>query len=62
MMGMIEHAVVDAGMMGGGAGRAARWSAFHNSEAALGVDPQGLDVSRAYTLRLVDHGVGRQRK
>jgi len=58
---MIAHGVVDSGdtkTMGIGAMTAARWAAFYQSMAAVGVYPQGLDVSRAYTLRFVDHGVG----
>lgn len=62
---MIEHGVVDSGdtkTMGIGAMTAARWTAFYNSMAAVGVYPKGLDVAHAYTLRFVDHGVGLRHK
>jgi NitT/TauT family transport system substrate-binding protein len=62
---MIDHGVVDSGntrTMGIGAMTAARWTAFYNSMADVGVYPKGLDVSHAYTLRFVDHGVGLQHK
>jgi NitT/TauT family transport system substrate-binding protein len=58
---MIEHGVVDSGdtkTLGIGAMTAERWGAFYKSMASVGVYPEGLDVTRAYTLRFVDHGVG----
>jgi hypothetical protein len=30
--------------------------------ADVGVYPKGLDVTKAYTLRFVDHGVGLDKK
>ncbi|HEX5326252.1 MAG TPA: ABC transporter substrate-binding protein, partial [Acetobacteraceae bacterium] len=62
---MIEHGVVDSGdtlKLGIGAMTAARWQAFYQSMAAVGVYPQGLDITPAYTLRFVGHGVGMELK
>ncbi len=62
---MIGHGIVNSGdakTLGIGAMTDARWQAFYNSMAAVGVYPKGLDITRAYTLRFVDHGVGLQGK
>ena len=58
---MIAHGVVNSGdtlKLGIGAMTEARWTAFYQSMAAVGVYPPGLDIAPAYTLRFVDHGVG----
>jgi NitT/TauT family transport system substrate-binding protein len=62
---MIEHGIVDSGdakALGLGAMTGARWQAFYDSMAGVGVYPKGLDIGRAYTLRFVDHRVGLQGK
>jgi NitT/TauT family transport system substrate-binding protein len=58
---MKEHGIVDSGdalKLGIGAMTDARWAAFYQSMSAVGVYPQGLDVTKAYTLRFVDKRVG----
>ena len=55
------HGILDSGdalTMGIGAMTAARWADFYRTTADAGVYPKGLDVSKAYTLRFVDHKVG----
>jgi len=62
---MKTHGIVqsgDAQKLGIGAMTAARWSAFYNSMADVGVYPKGLDVTRAYTLQFVDKRVGMKAK
>jgi len=58
---MIEHGTVDSGdalKLGIGAMTDARWHAFYQAMSDVGVYPKGIDISRAYTTRFVDHGVG----
>jgi NitT/TauT family transport system substrate-binding protein len=58
---MKEYGIVDSGdalKLGIGAMTDARWAAFYQSMSAVGVYPQGLDVTKAYTLRFVDKRVG----
>lgn len=58
---MISHGIVDSGdakTLGIGAMTDKRWHEFYQSMAAVGVYQKGLDVSRAYTTRFVDHHTG----
>jgi len=48
----------DAATVGIGAMTAARWQAFYDATAAQGLYPKGLDVTKAYSLRFVNHKVG----
>jgi len=58
---MKTRGIVDSGdalKLGIGAMTDARWAAFYQSMAAVGVYPKGLDVTKAYTSRFVDKQVG----
>jgi len=58
---MKTRGIVDSGdalKLGIGAMTDARWAAFYQSMAAVGVYPKGLDVTKAYTTRFVDKQVG----
>jgi NitT/TauT family transport system substrate-binding protein len=58
---MISHGIVDSGdaaTLGIGAMTDKRWQEFYRSMATVGVYRKGLDVSRAYTTRFVDHRTG----
>jgi NitT/TauT family transport system substrate-binding protein len=58
---MKAHGIVDSGdalKLGIGAMTDARWAEFYRSMSAVGVYPEGLDVTKAYTLRFVDQRVG----
>lgn len=62
---MKTHGIVESGdalKLGIGAMTAARWSAFYNSMADVGVYPKALDVTKAYTLQFVDKRVGMEAK
>jgi NitT/TauT family transport system substrate-binding protein len=62
---MKAHGIVDSGdalTMGIGAMTAARWADFYHNMVSVGVYPGGLDVTRAYTTKFVDHRVGLQKK
>jgi NitT/TauT family transport system substrate-binding protein len=62
---MKEHGVVDSGDAlrdGIGAMTDARWKAFYDEMAAVGLYPKGMDYKRAYTLRFVDKRVGMDTK
>lgn len=62
---MKTHGIVDSGdalKLGIGAMTDARWQAFYQSMADVGVYPKGLDVTKAYTLRFVDRRVGMELK
>jgi NitT/TauT family transport system substrate-binding protein len=48
----------DAATDGIGAMSPSRWQSFYGSTQAEGLYPAGLDVSRAYALRFVNHKVG----
>jgi NitT/TauT family transport system substrate-binding protein len=48
----------DAARLGIGAMSDLRWDDFFTTMARQGLYPRDLDVSRAYTLRFVNHGVG----
>ena len=59
---MKEHGIVDSGdakTLGIGAMTDARWQAFFESAAAVGLYPKGLDYKKAYTLQFVNkkHGM-----
>jgi NitT/TauT family transport system substrate-binding protein len=59
---MKEYGIIDSGdakTLGIGAMTDARWEAFFESAAAVGLYPKGLDYKKAYTLRFVDkkHGM-----
>ncbi|HXU31357.1 MAG TPA: hypothetical protein VN851_12330, partial [Thermoanaerobaculia bacterium] len=61
---MKRHGVVDSGAaktLGIGAMTDARWKRFAAGMIKAGVYPAGLDLSRAYTLRFVNRGVGMKR-
>jgi len=58
--GIVESG--DALSLGIGAMTDARWAEFYRSMAEVGVYPKGLDVTKAYTLRFVDHRVGLETK
>jgi len=58
---MKAHGIVDSGdalKLGIGAMTDARWAAFYQSMADVGVYPKGLEITKAYTLRFVDKRVG----
>ena len=58
---MLDHGIVDSGdakRLGIGAMTDARWAAFYDGMATVGVYPKGIDVRAGYTLRFVDHAVG----
>src|SRR3954470_14961010 len=62
---MKARGIVDSGdalTLGIGAMTDARWSEFYHSMADVGVYPQGLEVTKAYTLRFVDQHVGMEMK
>jgi len=62
---MKAHGIVDSGdavKLGVGAMTDARWQEFYRSMADVGVYPQGLEVTKAYTLRFVDQRVGMEMK
>jgi NitT/TauT family transport system substrate-binding protein len=62
---MKTHGIVDSGdakKLGIGAMTEARWGAFYRSMADVGVYPQGIDVTKAYTLRFVNQRVGMEMK
>jgi len=48
----------DAATLGIGAMKAERWKEFYDASAAQGLYPQGLDVTKAYTLEFVNKKVG----
>jgi NitT/TauT family transport system substrate-binding protein len=58
---MNEHGIVDSGdalQFGIGAMSPERWAAFYKNMVGVGVYPAGLDVTRAYETRFVNHRVG----
>jgi len=58
---MIARGTVDSGdtkALGIGAMTDARWQAFYASMVSVGVYQPGIDLSKAYTLKFVDHRVG----
>ena len=62
---MKTHGIVDSGdalKLGIGAMTDARWAEYYRSMASVGVYPQGLDVTKAYTLRFVDKRAGMELK
>jgi NitT/TauT family transport system substrate-binding protein len=62
---MIQRGTVDSGdatALGIGAMTDARWKAFYDSMVAVGVYKPGVDLSKAYTTRFVDHRVGMDMK
>ena len=62
---MKEHGVVDSGDAlkdGIGAMTDARWKAFYDEMAAVGLYPKGMDFKKAYTLQFVDKRVGMDAK
>jgi NitT/TauT family transport system substrate-binding protein len=62
---MKTRGIVDSGdaqKLGIGAMTDARWGGFYRSMADVGVYPNGIDVTKAYTLRFVNHRVGMNQK
>jgi len=62
---MKEHGVVDSGDAlkdGIGAMTDARWKAFYDQMATVGLYPKGMDFKKAYTLQFVDKRVGMDAK
>ena len=62
-MTMIARGTVDSGdtkTLGIGAMTDARWKAFYDSMVAVGVYKPGVDLSKAYTTKFVNHRVGMQ--
>jgi NitT/TauT family transport system substrate-binding protein len=58
---MKKHGIVDSGdaaTLGIGAMTAERWKGFYETTADQGIYPNGLDVTKAYTLQFVNHKVG----
>lgn len=58
---MIERGTVDSGdtaQLGIGAMTDARWAAFYDSMAAVGVYKRGIDITKAYTTQFVNKRVG----
>ena len=58
---MKQHGVVDSGdaeSLGIGAMTDARWQEFYASMVAVGVYKPGIDLSKAYTTRFVNHRAG----
>ncbi len=56
-----KHGILDSGDAakdGIGAMTAERWAAFYASVRDQGIYPQGLDVTKAYTLEFVNHKAG----
>jgi NitT/TauT family transport system substrate-binding protein len=54
---MKEYGIIDSGdakKLGIGAMTDARWKAFYENAAAVGLYPKGLDYKKAYTLQFVD--------
>ena len=61
IMSMKTHGILDSGdalTMGIGAMTAARWAGFYKTVSDAGVFPKNLDVTKAYTLKFVDHKTG----
>ncbi|MDE2582309.1 MAG: ABC transporter substrate-binding protein [Rhodospirillales bacterium] len=59
---MREYGIVesgDAARLGIGAMTDARWQAYYDGMAAVGVYPKGIDIRKGYTLQFVDRGAGR---
>ena len=59
-----KHGILDSGAAakdGIGAMTAERWAAFYTSVQYQGIYPQGLDVTKAYTLKFVNQKVGMPR-
>jgi NitT/TauT family transport system substrate-binding protein len=55
------HGIVDSGdasTLGIGAMSAERWADFYKTTSEAGLYPQGLDVTKAYTLQFVNQKVG----
>jgi NitT/TauT family transport system substrate-binding protein len=62
---MKEHGVLDSGDAlkdGIGAMTDARWKAFYDSVAEIGLYPKGMDYTKAYTLQFVNKRVGMEAK
>ena len=62
---MKEHGIVDSGDAlkdGIGAMTDARWKAFYDQMAGVGLYPKGMDFKKAYTLQFVDKRVGMDAK
>lgn len=62
---MKEHGLLDSGdalKLGIGAMTDARWKAFYDEMADVGLYSKGMDYTKAYTLQFVDKGVGMDRK
>jgi NitT/TauT family transport system substrate-binding protein len=62
---MKTRGIVDSGdalKLGIGAMTDARWAEFYRSMADVGVYPNGLDVTKAYTLQFVDKRAGMELK
>lgn len=62
---MKEHGILDSGdalKLGIGAMTDARWKAFYDEMADVGLYSKGMDYTKAYTLQFVDKGVGMDRK
>ena len=58
---MKDHGIVDSGdalTLGIGAMTPARWAEFYHAMVAVGVYPDGIDVSQAYVTQFVNHRVG----
>lgn len=58
---MLRHGMVDSGdalRLGIGAMTNARWRAFHRFAVDAGLYPEGMDLSKAYTLQFVNQGHG----
>ena len=58
---MKQHGVVDSGdaeRLGIGAMTDARWQEFYTSMVAVGVYKPGIDLTKAYTTRFVNHRAG----
>jgi len=58
---MIDHGTVDSGdalTMGIGAMTDARWAALYQAMSAVGVYEKGIDVTKGYTTKFVDHKTG----
>jgi NitT/TauT family transport system substrate-binding protein len=62
---MVQHGILDSGdaaKLGIGAMSPARWQAFYQAAQAEKLYPEGMDITRAYTLKFVDHKVGMELK
>jgi NitT/TauT family transport system substrate-binding protein len=58
---MKKHGIVDSGdalTLGIGAMTPERWKEFYRGMVAVGVYPDGIDVTRAYVTEFVNHRVG----